>query len=81
MNDATEKQGGTPVPFKLMLHSVPATRRTFARIIREYAKGRIAESDYKAVIWGLSQYLGAFRLEKDIELEKRLEALEDRINA
>ena len=51
-----------------------------SRLIREHAKGKIEETVYKSLLWGLSQLIQYWRLEKDIEIEARLSALEELIH-
>lgn len=76
----TKHNDGTGVPLTLRLRSPKATRQTFARIIREYGRGNLDERLYKSLVWGLSQYLGAFKIERELEIEKRLEEIEDQLS-
>jgi len=76
-NNSNQSRG---VPFTLRLRSVTSTRQTFARVLREYARGTIGQDEYRQLVWGLSQYLGALRLEKDTEIEARLQEIEDQLN-
>ena len=72
-----QKPGGT-LP-RLDLKSVDATRRTIARLIRRYAAGNVDDGLYKGVLYGLQSYLSWYKLEKDLDVEKRLEELEARL--
>lgn len=76
-NEKQEKDGAPPaLPFQLRLGSVKACRQSMTRVIREYAKGRVDESLYRALIWGLSQLITYWKLEHDLQIEKRIDELE-----
>lgn len=77
--ERNETRQGDPIPFPLRLRSVQSTRQTFARVLREYGRGTISEPIYKSIVYGLSQYQSYLRLEADMELEKRLEAIEEHL--
>lgn len=68
--------GGTP---SLRLGSVKSTRQTLARLIRAYGRGEIDERTYKAILYGASHLLSAFRLEIDSSIETRLSEIEQRL--
>ena len=66
------KTYGTPKAVRLMM----------ARLFEEY---RLDSSDYelseiKSMLWMLGQILTALKVEKDMDIEKRLDALEEAIN-
>jgi hypothetical protein len=67
------------LPLTLRLNTPVNTRKSFARIIRLFARHEIEGDYYRALIYGLSQYLNAWKLEKDLELESRILKLEDKI--
>lgn len=69
----TEKK---PIPYRLSLRTVKASRQTFARLMRGYADGTIDRDDFKTLIYAFSHYLQFLRLEKDLNIEERMEALE-----
>lgn len=75
-----ESKGGPPenekLNFDLRLSNPKGCRNTLARILREYSRGSISESFFKALTWGVSQQLAWFKHEREGEIEKRLEALE-----
>ena len=71
---------GPPVKFALRLGSIKSTRQTMSRLIRERAKGNVADGDFKSIIYGLAQLQSYWRLELDTEIESRLEALEARLS-
>ena len=77
-NDTATSEGPR-IPFDLRLRSLKSSRQTHARLLREYARGTIDEPTYKALIWGLSNYLSYLRAEREQELERRLDAIEERL--
>ncbi|SIP92997.1 hypothetical protein SAMN05920897_101319 [Alkalispirochaeta americana] len=80
LTEQNNRKQSRGVPFALRLRSVASTRQTFARVLREYARGTISQDEYRQLVWGLSQYLGALRLEKESEIEDRLQEIEERLN-
>jgi hypothetical protein len=48
-----------------------------ARLIRYRNEGKIADGDYKTLVWGLAQLLGYWKHEADLRIEDRLQAIED----
>jgi hypothetical protein len=46
------------------------------RILRQYYYGQLSQDMYRALVYGLSQYLSAFRMEKEETLEQRIDQLE-----
>ena len=79
--NATVQTAGLPpvLPFQLRLRSLKSTRQTFARLLREYGKGRVPESLYKNLIWGLGGLITAFKEEREESTAKKLEAVEERL--
>lgn len=63
----------------LRLNTVENSRRTLAAMIREYHKGNLEESNFRALVYGMSKLLEFFRVEKDLEIEKRLEEIESKL--
>ena len=61
---------------KLNLDSLSDTRISYADIIKAYASGEISENMGRALTYMLSQYLNYWRLEKDLEIEKRIQEIE-----
>ncbi len=78
-NDNATAPEGPRLPFVLRLRSLKASRQTHARILREYAKGTIDTETYRAVVWGLNNYLAYLKAEQAEELERRVIALEERL--
>ncbi len=61
----------------MKLDTLPETRRSYADVITAYATGKISENMGRALTYMLSQYLNYYRLEKDLEIEKRILELEE----
>ncbi len=76
VNDAFEPK----TPPQLRLNTPANARRSLARIIRMRAKDEITEADYKSIVYGISSMLGYFKLESDLRIEERIEALEARLS-
>lgn len=79
----TIKLGGPPSPQgrKFHLASIPEARQAVADLINDRNDEAIDDGKYRSLVWGLSQLLAFFRLEKDIEIESRLEAIEAALEA
>jgi len=60
----------------MRLNTVENGRKTLASIVRRYEKGLIPEQEARTLRYLMDGLLAWFRLEKDIQLEKRIEALE-----
>ena len=79
-----EAEGGPPrrTGFDLRLRTLKSTRQTFARVLREYARGNMDEGTYRALVWGLSQFISGYKTEIDYvvieEIRARLGSLEDK---
>lgn len=74
----TEKSP-TGAPSQLRLNTPVNARKTLARIIRLYNDGEIDEQRAKTSAYLLTQLLGFFKFEADMEIERRLEELEARL--
>lgn len=61
---------------QLRLNSLENTRKTYARILRLYAKGGLDRELYRDLIYGLTGFLAYWKTEKDLEIEGRIAALE-----
>ena len=68
-----------PVEMKLQLNTVKNTRNSMARVLREYTRGKIEHETLRNLTYLFSQLIAIHRLEKDIEIEKRIKELEERI--
>lgn len=72
---------GIPPRVTLRLNSISNARRSLARVIRLYGRGEMPDREYRGLVYGLSQLVGAFRAEFElVEFEKRLTALENTRN-
>ena len=72
-------QGPTGGPAQLRLNTPQNARKTLARIVRLYNDGEIDEQRAKTTAYLLTQLLGFFKFEADMEIERRLEELEARL--
>ena len=68
------------VQFQLRLGSLKSTRATLARLVRKYASGEIDRETFKDIVWALSQLVQVMKIEKDSNLEERLDEIERRID-
>jgi len=75
-----ERDTPPPLP-RLALNTLENARKSYARLIRGYMAGKIPEPIFKAVCYGLSGFLGYWREEKSIELERRIEMIEQSIRS
>ena len=76
---ANEQNNSQGVP-RLTFNSVESTRKTLTRIIRAHGAGKLEENLYRSLVWGISQLLAYFRLENDMQIEKRVEEIEKQLN-
>ena len=77
-----KEQGATSrrrLSWKPRLGSLKTTRQTMARLFREWAGGNVDDQDFRTGTWALSQIVGAYRVEKELEIETRLREIEDEI--
>ena len=61
---------------QLRLNTLENSRKSFARIIRMYSRGEIGRILFRDLAYGFTGFLSYWRLEKDTEIEARLEAIE-----
>ncbi len=66
---------------QLRLNTLVNSRKSLTRIIRLFNAGNIAEAKFRALIYGFANLLQYWKVEKDLEIEKRIEAIEDIVNA
>ena len=66
-----------PKHARLILNNITNSRKTLARIIRWYFAGEIAAEKYRNLVYGISNLLNAFKLESGLEIEKRIERIEE----
>jgi len=79
-NPDSDTEGGAIFAGKLWLNTLENTRKTFARVIRAYARGNMTERNYRSLVYGLSQYVNVWKVQIDYEefreLEERIRELE-----
>lgn len=63
----------------LDLDTLEDSRKSFARVIKAYGAGEISENMGRALTYMLSNYLNYWKLEKDLEIEERLDRIEEKI--
>ena len=61
----------------LHLNSLESGRKTVARFVRWYHKGEISENHFRTVIYGMSCLLSYFKAELALDIETRIEAIEE----
>ena len=82
---ATTEQTGDNGPPKtafekyLQIDTLEGTMEFFAEVIQTYVEAGISERNLRALVYALNNYQGYWKLRKDMELEKRLEALEKEV--
>ena len=80
--DSTENRSVTiprgTIP-RLRLNSLENTRKSYARILRMYARGELLPAFFRNLVYGMTGFLSYWKLEADLEIEKRLEAIERRL--
>jgi len=64
----------------MRLNTLENARKTYARFLRAYAAGIIPSGYFRDIVYGFSGFLQYWKLEKDIEIEERIEALEAKID-
>ena len=63
-------------PPRLLLNTPKAARLTLGRCMRRYLSGELGRDQFRDVVYGMSGLLAFFRLEADMQIEARLEAIE-----
>lgn len=61
---------------QLRLNTLENCRRSYARIIREYEAGHIEDARARTLGYLMTGLLSYWKLEKDLEIEERLERIE-----
>ena len=57
------------------------TRNTLSRLIRAYHRNEIEDSKFRGIVHALNVLLGYWKLEKEMDIETRIEALEDLVRS
>ncbi len=60
----------------LSLSSIRATRKTTARLMKQYLKGNLSGEQLQKILYGITILLQGFKAEINQDLEARIEALE-----
>lgn len=78
-NRDSETAGVPRLSWRPRLGNLKTTRMTMSRLFKEWATGAVSDADYRGGMWGLSQIVGAFRIQAELDIEKRLREIEDRM--
>ena len=65
---------------RLTLNTLENSRRTLGRILREFHNGKMEERKFRAIMYGLGKFLEYWKLEKELDLEKRIQAIEEALD-
>lgn len=68
-------------PPTLHLDTLEHCRESMARVIDEYAAGRVSENQARALCYMLSQLLAYWKVEMDYQIEQRIAAIEQALEA
>jgi len=64
---------------KLQLNTPKNARNSYSRVMRLYTAGKVDHATFRNLVYAFSVLINLLRLEKDIEVEKRIEAIEKQI--
>ena len=70
----TEKRNAPLI--RLSFQNAELAQASIARLVRARYKGKISDFDFKSLLYGFNIWLGYNKHIKEIDLEKRIEALE-----
>ena len=74
-------EGSPHPPTRFELDTIPQARQAVADLINARNDEMVEDAKYRSLVWGLSQLLAFFRLEKDLQIEERLDELEAALEA
>lgn len=79
LNLQTYKGGrGKKPTFKdIDVYTLESTRASFGRVIQAYGKGEVSESMARTLAYLFTNYLGYWKLEKELQIEERLEKMQE----
>lgn len=77
MPDIDLQGGKTPLFQNIKIDTLEGAKAFYAEVIEYYAQNVINESNMRALIYALSNYLPYLKFEKDMELEARIKVLEE----
>ena len=66
---------------RLPMNGHDAARRTLARLIRAFHQDELDEKKFRALVYGFGTLLSYFKHSADLEIESRLEALEEQLTS
>ena len=74
----TENDTGSPdTPLiRLSFQDAKKAQACIGRLIRLRYKKKISDFDYKSILYGMNQWLAYEKHNKELDIEKRIEALE-----
>jgi hypothetical protein len=77
-DESEPPQGATFQRFPLK--DIESTRRSFARLIQAYQRDNITSERFRNLVYSLGIYSTILKMQKDVELEIRITALEDYVH-
>jgi len=80
-NKGTGKKKKDDLPLDVDLSSIETSKTSFQMIIEAYLAGQLKEQRFGRTIYGLQNYLPYLKASLDLDIEKRLSVLEERINS
>ena len=81
MPDIPIEGGKTPLFQNIQLKTLEGAKNFYAEVIEAYSSNLINESNMRALVYALSNYLPFLKFEKDLELEKEIEKINERLEA
>ena len=81
MPDIPYQGGKTPLFQNIQLKTLEGAKSFYAEVIEAYSNNLINESNMRALVYALSNYLPFLKFEKDMELEKEIEKINERLEA
>jgi len=79
MAEKNEPRYPDPLDWSPRLRSIKSSRTTFARLMREYAKGKINNNSMRVWAYVFATFLNIAKTEHDYSIVDRLAELENRI--
>jgi len=79
--DGHNRGGKTPLFQNINLSTLEGAKNFYAEVIAAYSDNLINESNMRALVYALSNYLPFLKFEKDMELEKEIAKINERLEA
>jgi hypothetical protein len=77
-NKVSNIEGGErPLFQNLQLDTLQGAKKLYAEVVEAYAHNIISEANMRALVYALSNYLPYLKFEADLEIEERLNNLEE----